>query len=70
MSARLILLWDFYARVFVVAVSLITAMVFTFSRSYIRGERHYSRFHLVLLRFVASMFLLVLRPGLIRLLLG
>lgn len=70
MGVTLIFLWDFYTRVFVLAVSLITAIVFMFRRAYIRGERHFSRFHLILLRFVASIFLLVLSPGLVRLLLG
>ena len=51
-------------------MSTIALAVFTFSKSYISSEVHYARFHLILLVFVGSMFALVLRPGLVRLLLG
>jgi NADH:ubiquinone oxidoreductase subunit 5 (subunit L)/multisubunit Na+/H+ antiporter MnhA subunit len=55
---------------FVFMVRVITAATVSFSKSYIRSEIFYIRFHLLLLRFVGSIFLLVLRPRIISILLG
>ena len=65
-----VILWDLYSSLFALTVSLIALAVFTFSKSYIEADPHYGRFHLLLIRFVASMFMLILRPGLVSLLLG
>ena len=51
-------------------MSVIALAVFTFRQSYMLGEGHYMRFHLLLGRFVASMYILILRPGLVSLFLG
>lgn len=49
---------------------VIASAVILFSASYIRGETFPLRFTLLVLRFVGSMFLLILSPNLISLLLG
>ena len=67
---RFLVLWDLYRAAFLVTVRLIALAVFTFRKSYIAGETHYARFHLILLVFVVSIFVLVVRPGLVSLLLG
>ena len=55
---------------FLLTVGVIALAVFTFRKSYMHGDSHYVRFHLLLARFVASMFVLVLSPGLVSLFLG
>lgn len=70
MVIRIIFLLDFYSSIFIVTVGTIAFAVFTFSKSYMATEGHYSRFHLILLTFVASMFILIISPGLVSLLLG
>lgn len=42
----------------------------SFAKSYISSEVFFARFSLLVLRFVASIFLLILRPNIIRILLG
>ena len=50
------MLWDFLRARFLLTVSLIALAVFTFRKSYIVADSHYARFHLLLLVFVASIF--------------
>lgn len=55
---------------FFASVSWIAAAVISFAKSYISGERFYLRFTLLVLRFVASIFILIFRPNLVSILLG
>lgn len=64
------MLMDEMRAIFLGTVILIRARVFTFSSSYIRGERYFARFHLLLTAFVMSMALLIVRPNLFRVILG
>jgi len=65
-----IILLDRFRTIFLWTVMLISARVFTFSSSYIRAEKFYNRFHFLLFSFVLSIVTLILRPNLIRILLG
>ena len=65
-----ILLFDIFRIVFLFAVTIISGSVYTFRRSYIRPDKYFVRFHFLLLSFVASMVLLILRPNLISVLIG
>jgi NADH-ubiquinone oxidoreductase chain 5 len=65
-----ILFLDFFRVVFLTTVILIAARVFVFRASYISGDKYYTRFHYLLLSFVVSIIILILRPNLIRILLG
>lgn len=69
-SLELPIFLDLYSRLFLITVRLISAAVYMFSVSYIIGERFFSRFHLILLSFVASISLLIVSPNLVSLLLG
>jgi len=51
-------------------VRLIAGRVVLYSTSYICGEFYFSRFQIVLIRFIGSIWLLILSPNTIRLLLG
>ena len=55
---------------FIRLVILISGSVIIFSNSYIRSEKFFSRFIILVLFFILSIFLLILSPNLIRLLLG
>lgn len=65
-----LILLDFYSIVFLRAVLLISASVFTFSASYMANDKHFKRFHYLLFTFVISIFLLIVSPNLISILLG
>ena len=65
-----IILLDRFRIIFLWTVIIISARVFTFRSSYIRIEKFYNRFHFLLLSFVLSMVILILRPNLISILLG
>lgn len=67
---ELILLFDKTSCVFLTTVTLISVSVFTFRRSYISGDKFYTRFSTLLLSFVISMLVLILCPNLFRILLG
>lgn len=64
------LLFDLFRCLFMARVLLIAGRVLLFSSSYMGAEPYFARFHLLVLRFVLSMMLLILRPNLIRVLLG
>lgn len=61
---------DTYRSLFLARVCLIAGRVLLFSFSYIASETFFLRFHLLVLRFVFSIWLLILSPNLIRVLLG
>ena len=67
---RLPLVLDLYRSLFMFTVSVISACVLTFSVWYMELEKFFARFNSLVLLFVASMFLLILSPSLIRILLG
>lgn len=69
-ALSLCLVWDVYSSSFLFTVRIISSSVFLFSLSYIREEPNFTRFHLLILRFVISMYILISRPNLVRLLLG
>jgi len=66
----LVILFDFYCALFILTVALITTRVLLFSNEYISNEKFFSRFHLILIRFVLSILLLILRPNIISALIG
>lgn len=66
----LTLIFDYISVFFLRVVSLISISVFMFRVSYIAGELFYNRFFLIVVSFIFSMFLLILRPNLISILLG
>ena len=55
---------------FLFSVRTIAAAVMSFAKSYMGGEIFYARFSLLVIRFVGSMFLMILSPNLISVLLG
>ena len=61
---------DVFRAVFRITVTLITSAIILFSKDYMRQEKHFIRFHLLVISFVASMLLLIFSPNLISLLLG
>jgi len=65
-----ILLLDFFRLVFILTVILISTSVFIFSFSYIKYDKFFNRFHMLLFSFIFSMLMLILRPNIIRILLG
>ena len=65
-----IILLDWSRVIFLWAVLIISTSVFKFRSSYIKIEKFYSRFHFLLFSFVLSIIILILRPNLLRILLG
>lgn len=65
-----LLLLDKVRLLFGAAVCLITFAVLVFRGSYIRGDKTFAGFHIILMRFVARILLLILRPNLIRAMVG
>jgi NADH:ubiquinone oxidoreductase subunit 5 (subunit L)/multisubunit Na+/H+ antiporter MnhA subunit len=65
-----VLIFDFMSMLFVFTVSLVSCGVMVFRGRYMAGEKYYRRFIMIVIRFIISMFLLILRPNLIRILLG
>jgi len=63
-------LFDKFRVIFFFTVNVISGAVFLFALRYIAQERIFVRFHLLLFRFVVSMWLLIFRTNLVRLLLG
>lgn len=64
------LIFDFIRLTFLGVVRLISSCILKFSEYYIEREKNFIRFVLLLMLFVGSMWLLIVRPNLIRLLLG
>lgn len=67
---RFLLLLDSISITFWLSVLWIALRVFTFSYSYIKDEVYFVRFHRVLVIFVLSILVLIIRPRLVRGLLG
>ena len=61
---------DFIRVIFLRTVLIISGRVIIFRSSYMRGDKFRPRFGALVIRFVMSMALLILRPNLVRLLLG
>lgn len=69
-SIPVIFIFDYLSLFFLSVVRLISRSVLVFSTSYIEGEKQFRRFLIIVLLFIGSIFLLITRPNLIRLLLG
>lgn len=71
-SAQIIVIFifDYMSLSFIRLVRIISGRVFLFRVSYMRVEKYHSRFLILVILFILSIFLLILRPNLIRLLLG
>lgn len=67
---RFLLLIDTIRVIFIITVGLITLSVYLFRISYIINEKDHSRFHLLLFVFVRRIIILILRPRILRGLLG
>lgn len=67
---RLVIILDFISLYFISLVSLIAGNVILFRTSYISTEPFFGRFISLVLAFVASIFVLILRPNLVSLILG
>ena len=67
---RVVFIFDFISLYFISLVRLVSGRVIIFRTSYIRREIYFGRFICLVLRFIASIFLLVFSPNIIRLLLG
>lgn len=63
-------LFDWISLIFIRFVLLISSLVIYYREEYIRGDKYINRFILLVLMFVLSMILLIIRPNLIRILLG
>lgn len=66
----LLLIVDWIALFFLSGVLLISGRVILFSATYIVEEAHFSRFIFLVLLFISRIVILILRPNLIRILLG
>merc|ERR1712141_59290 len=64
----LIFIFDYMSLFFLRVVRLISGRVIIYRTSYISSEIFFSRFIIIVLLFVASIYLLILRPNIIRLL--
>merc|ERR1719278_1930703 len=67
---RFILILDIFRVIFVLTVCLISLRVFMFRSIYMKWEKFYKRFHILLLSFVSSIMLLILSPNILRILIG
>lgn len=67
---RFLLILDFISLFFLLTVGLISFRVLVFRKSYIINEVYTLRFYLILIIFITSMVLLILRPRLVSCLLG
>lgn len=61
---------DWMRLTFIGFVAIISSLVLFYSTSYMSGDRYFYRFIMLVYLFVISMFLLILRPNLVRILLG
>ena len=61
---------DWISMVFMSFVTLISSMVLYYRGGYIRGDKNINRFLYLVLGFVMSMGFLIIRPNLVRILLG
>lgn len=61
---------DIISAIFVISVRVIRIAVLKFRQSYMSNDKYFIRFHLLIILFVSSMYLLILSPNLVRILLG
>ena len=66
----ILVLLDYISISFIRLVSLIAGCVLVFRNSYIKDEPYNNRFIILVILFVLSIFILIVRPNIIRLLLG
>lgn len=69
-SMNFVIILDQISSLFLFRVSLIRVSVLSFSKSYILNDKHFVRFHYLVLAFILSIYFLILRPNLVRVLLG
>ena len=69
-NINICLLFDWLTFFFLSVVSLISCFIILYSIYYIEGEFNNSRFILVLFSFISSIYFLIIRPNLIRIMLG
>jgi NADH-ubiquinone oxidoreductase chain 5 len=65
-----ILLLDIISLTFIGVVTLIASCVVYYRKDYIKGDENINRFIILVLMFVISIIALILRPNMIRILLG
>jgi len=63
-------LFDFYSIVFLSFVMLISSVVIVYMRFYIAGDYNEVRFSILVLLFIISIGILILRPSLLRIIVG
>lgn len=64
------LIFDWKSLAFLSTVSLISTFIIIYRKYYIEGDKNYVRFSLILVSFILSIILLIIRPNLVRLILG
>lgn len=69
-SINLIFILDLISLYFIRLVRLVSGRVMIFRTNYMISEKFFSRFIILVFFFILSIYLLILRPNLIRLLLG
>lgn len=65
-----VILLDMLRITFLMSVRLITTAVLLFSLSYMREDKYFIRFHILLISFVLRIYFLILSPNLVTVLLG
>jgi NADH-ubiquinone oxidoreductase chain 5 len=65
-----LMFFDWITLIFISFVLLISSLVIYYSKDYILGDLNINRFILLVLLFVFSIIMLIIRPNLIRILLG
>lgn len=69
-KVRLPLIFDFISLRFRMTVLVISSSVLFFSKFYMKTEKHFIRFHLLVCTFIFSMLVLIFSPNLVSLILG
>ena len=71
-SCRVVMgiIFDWISFMFLSVVSYISSMVFFYSGSYMKGDINITRFMYLVAAFVGCIWLLIIRPNLVRVLLG
>ena len=69
-SISFVLIFDQIRNLFLLSVSLIRFRVINFRKSYIRNDKNFVRFHFLVISFIFRIYFLILRPNLVRILLG
>lgn len=69
-NIRFVIILDIIRAMFIICVRIIRISVLKFRQSYIINDRYFMRFHLLLIIFVSSIYLLILSPNLVSILLG